>query len=701
MLSSLHKKHLCLIVLSGLVVLIPGYFLVLGGDQPRPGYLDRDTRKALIPGLQVTFTVKKDGRTLRDTRTDRLAALFVPEGHRATPFLPPGPFHATWKGYVKNRLRDEFIFRFKGQGKATLYLNKKQVLIAGPGDLAEAKPVKVELAKGYNHFRLEYDSPVSADAKMRLYWSGETFPLEPVQVNAFLCDGRDATLQTGERLREGRHLFARLHCQKCHAESDKVRPTNDSMPELKRDAPSLANAGARLQANWVAHWVQFPAVVRNRTSMPKMLAHLPVEKASKAAIDLAAYVSSLGKANGKMPEPKLAETGAKLFEFRGCLACHRFTEPKAEDAYDRVSLFYVNEKYQPGAVAEYLTDTHKHYRWNPMPKFQLNPQEAGALAAFIRREASGKLLQHQVGDVAKGKQAFAEFGCNNCHAVDDKGVQRMIKADDPFAAMPDKGCLAKTADGRGKAPFFSLKDEQRSALQAFLKTDAESLAALVPAEFSRRQVKQLNCTACHQRDTSYAKLVNVIADEGYTGLTPDPIPPLTWVGEKLHPQWSEQLLAGKLKYRLRSHFKTHMPAFPEQAKLLAIGLSHEHGFSSTEKQTIPWNKQAAEVGKTITVSNKGFACNRCHAIGSKPATAPEQALSTNLSYARQRLRYEYYTRWMLHPQRVNPTTAMIQFAPDSRTTPLKTFYNGNARQQFDAVWHYLKVLDDDNRNAPK
>jgi hypothetical protein len=258
---------------------------------------------------------------------------------------------------------------------------------------------------------------------------------------------------------------------------------------------------------------------------------------------------------------------------------------------------------------------------------------------------------------------------------------------------PAKGCLAADAAARGDAPDFRLSNEGLADVVRFLKSDrgAESLARSVPAEFSRRQVPLLNCTACHARDDADPRLPTAIGLEGNIGQLPDEIPPLTWAGEKLDPAWTLRLLSGELGYRLRPHFRAHMPAFPARAEWLAVGLSHEHGFPATADPGPAYDEQAAQVGAEVIAAQSGLACNRCHAIDQTPATAPEQALSTNLSFARDRLRYGYYMRWMLFPQRIDPRTRMLKFAPDAKTTPLK-IHEGDARKQFEAVWHHLRHL---------
>jgi hypothetical protein len=49
---------------------------------------------------------------------------------------------------------------------------------------------------------------------------------------------------------------------------------------------------------------------------------------------------------------------------------------------------------------------------------------------------------------------------------------------------------------------------------------------------------------------------------------------------------------------------------------------------------------------------------------------------------------------MLYPKRIDPTAPMTQFSEDGRTTTLTDALNGNARQQFDAIWHYMQTLPD-------
>ena len=57
-----------------------------------------------------------------------------------------------------------------------------------------------------------------------------------------------------------------------------------------------------------------------------------------------------------------------------------------------------------------------------------------------------------------------------------------------------------------------------------------------------------------------------------------------------------------------------------------------------------------------------------------------------------RLRFKFYRRWAINPLRVDPATKMPVFAQDGKTTVVSQFYDGDARKQFDALWHYLGSL---------
>jgi hypothetical protein len=260
-----------------------------------------------------------------------------------------------------------------------------------------------------------------------------------------------------------------------------------------------------------------------------------------------------------------------------------------------------------------------------------------------------------------------------------------------FPKLPVRGCLADAPDSRGKAPDYPFGDDQRLALRAFLSGGGKSLTLDPPAEFSLRQMKLLQCNACHSRDGQVSRWYAVLTDEG-SGVQPEYLPHLTWTGEKLHPAWTEKMVAGTHDHRARPWLKARMPAFPARAPVLAVGLSHEHGFAPKEDPRPKPDAKLAAIGEKLLPQVGGFNCIQCHAVGAQKAVAPFEAEGINLTDAAQRLRYEFYARWILDPTRVDPTTRMTKFTMDGKTTALMDVLDGDARKQFDAIWQYMQTL---------
>ncbi len=678
-------------------------------EELRPGRLSSEERQSLLPGLQVEYQSLQHPDAPADVGTARMAALHVAEGQGATPFIPAGKFRAAMAGYVKLRLRGDYDFSLAGQGGAKLFLNDQLVLEASGDDLSQNKPVHVELVKGYNKLRLEYESLAAGDGAVRLYWSSDEFPAEPIFPQQLMHDGRDAMWQASQTVRQGRLLFAQNHCIKCHAPSDTLAAElarGGAMPEVARDAPSLIASGQRLNADWIAQWLLRPGAVRNHTTMPRVLAHLDEAAQGQHAADLAAYLSQqtdkayqpIAPANGE----DAIDAGETLFEERGCIACHRFSDvDDEEDEYDRVSLHYVDAKYQAGALASFIKDSRHYYSWSRMPKFDLTEGEAAALAGYLRKRSEGTLTPLAASpkaDPQRGAKLFTTVGCANCHSVKQDGSL----SGEPSKTLAEmnltKGCLEADRNG---SPRFPFGDAKRQAVAAFVKSHLPSLAHETPAEFSRRQFDVIGCNACHGRDDEDAELPYVLLDYSELGHPAEPIPNLTWAGEKLRADWAAKLLLGEIPYRPRPHFKIRMPAFPQRGKLLAAGFSAEHGFAPNEDARPKHDAELAKTGEKVAAMHTGLACHRCHAIGDKQATAPFEARSTNLSYATERLRHGFYHRWMHDPLRIDPETKMIKFAQDGKKTGLTDFYEGDARKQFEAVWHYLQMLNDQQQPSDR
>lgn len=669
-------------------------------------------------GLTLTIeSAAKDKAGIADVRAARVLSLRVPEGTPPSAFLAAGAFKATWTGDLLLPLRSEFAFSALGRGALKMTINGNIVLECKGEDFSAVKGEMVRLNKGKNHFACEYTSPDAGDAWVRVFWSASDFAPEPVSPTMFNHDENAKPLAAGERVRQGRMLTATLRCTKCHNADDLVAGSKAAMPELAMDAPSLADVGGRLTVEWMAHWISNPRAIRSNAAMPQ-LSHgdVPEGEALPDARDIAAYLATVG-AGAEVKEEDAADdvatAGGKLFATFGCIGCH--TTPDKEPAADdpgRVSLAYVKAKYKPAALREFLQDPAKRYAWIRMPNFRFNEAEAKKLAAFLLATSAKSFDAGPAGNAEHGKQLVQSSGCLNCHTISNDVKTQLQPA--AFSAIPKdgwaRGCVGKDDAARGKAPDFGLDDAKRDALVAFAATDRASLRQDCPPEFAERQIALLRCTACHSRDNQSdlwddlkaetqdldsgadadieGDAKSTIEGEAPPGSGDQTRPTLTWTGEKLKPEWMAQFISGKLTYKPRVWLRARMPGFAVRGEGIAHGLALEHGCPTVSPEPEKQDPEMAKVGMQLVGRNGGFSCISCHGIAKIGPVAAFEAPSINFKHVSDRLRHEYFTRWLRNPARIIPGTKMPAFVDVDGKSPLPN-YDSDGAKQFEAIWQYL------------
>ncbi|HEX8311048.1 MAG TPA: c-type cytochrome [Chthoniobacteraceae bacterium] len=650
-----------------------------------------------VIGLALTFSA--GGKT--DTRPARLVALHVPAGQPVSPFLAAGPFTATWTGEINRPLRSDYVFSADVSGSFKLTVNDKVVLETAGEATAEKLNKKVRLNKGANRIVAEFASDGKQDATVRLLWSSKEFPNEPVPP-ATMSHAVSPDELSGNRIREGRFLFAEFRCAACHADPS-LPARGTGMPELAQDAPVFDDLGAKYNETWLAHWINDPHSIRPRSIMPKVF-HAPEGKVDQKAADLAAYFVSLGKAEEAKVNPDNGPLGGVLFANLGCIACHSTPDAQGKDENNRVPLAHLKAKWKPVALREYLKAPEKNYLWTHMPNFGLSDQEAEQLTAYLLSGKQREFAAGSAGDAARGAQLLVTANCLNCHA----GMPPMQT---PALAQTlqsgwTKGCMAPDPTARGNAPDFAFTAAQREALQAFAAHGFDSLKQDVPLEFAERQLANNNCVACHARDQTpslwfaleeemralqQAVPAAVTHEEGKPAAgTTAPI--LTWTGEKLQPEWMAKFIAGHIGYKPRPWIIARMPAFKAAAEGIAAGLSMEHGFSPVLTLEPAPEPERAKIGGILLGESGGFNCTTCHGLGERAPTAVFEAPGINLAYTPERLRKGYYHRWVLHPLRIDPDTKMPRFSDDDGKTPLTDHYEGVASDQFEGIWQHLRTI---------
>ena len=151
----------------------------------------------------------------------------------------------------------------------------------------------------------------------------------------------------------------------------------------------------------------------------------------------------------------------------------------------------------------------------------------------------------------------------------------------------------------------------------------------------------------------------------------------------------EEFIAGKTGYELRPWLRARMPGFPTRAKFIARGLATQHGFLPVEEKHGEPDLEMAKNGMKLVGSAGGFQCVACHGVGEMQATSVFEAPAPNFKYSEQRLRKHFYDRWVIAPMRIHKETKMPAFADQEGKTSITDIYDGDARKQYDAIWHYL------------
>jgi mono/diheme cytochrome c family protein len=289
--------------------------------------------------------------------------------------------------------------------------------------------------------------------------------------------------------------------------------------------------------------------------------------------------------------------------------------------------------------------------------------------------------------VAKGRGLFATLGCASCHSLTKDG-----KKAEPLLAAPlleklhaEAGCLA--GKPKSGAPWYALAAEQRSALAAALKAPVPKNAPS-PKEIISRTLAAFNCYACHDRDkiggveeplnSFFATTQPEMGDEGR-------IPPtLNGVGGKLTAAYLRHVLDQGAKDR--PYMLTRMPRFGDaNVGELVDAFAAVDTVEPVAKIAFSQPLSRVKADARHLVGGNALGCIKCHTFAGHRA---EGIQAMELTKMPQRLRRDWYHRYMLNPQAVRVGTRMPAAWPDG-----KTFYpdllDGNTAKQIEAIWVYL------------
>lgn len=700
----------------------------------------------LRPGLVTTYRDDARPHPTEIVRLEPTIALALGPGEAAHPRLTAEGGTVEWKGYLNVLRGGAYRFRVRLRGEFRLKLGGKEALA---GAVREAQAAlkegpEVQLEPGVHAVEVAFTRPPGA-ARVELFWQAPHIRLEPLpfDVLGHLPAKTDASLKPSSLLERGRALAEEANCLGCHP-SAKANPVAKQL--RGRLGPDLSQVGSRAHPGWIERWLESPAKLRPGAAMPALFSADEPGRVERYAV--ARYLSSLG---GPVPVSKnppnvkdrmaSAARGQRLYTSVGCVACHgNLSAEKPGDGppAGRIANFYpvpsvfpltgLGSKTTPEKLAEYLKNPLAVDPSGRMPHLLLQGREAQDLARFLgqsevegmtpalpvapsgeQRTAAFRRVDGRAEELEAfrrlpeasqwaelGKRLVIEKGCNNCHTIAPGGK--------PFASVlagasledlreadrQNKGCLADGAARRGKAPEFSFRPGDREALRAFLRDGLSGPRSPAPAYAARNDLVRFNCLACHTRDGEGGLTPAVVEQlrrfenvENAEALVP---PPLTGVGHKLRTPWLRQVLTAA--GRVRPWMGLRMPQFGEaRVGKLAEGLAALEGAEPDDTvHQVALSSAKIDAGRLLT-GKGGFGCITCHDFAGNPNTGTR---GPDLVGIDQRVRYDWYLRWLEQPQRMAPGTRMPSVFTNGKSL-FDQVYGGNADAQAEALWAYLSL----------
>jgi hypothetical protein len=470
-----------------------------------------------------------------------------------------------------------------------------------------------------------------------------------------------------------------------------------------------------------------PADRDQKASGQENSAGQPGEDATAAKIqvvdqDSQDSANSQAPAKNKPPKPRppSAQIGQRLLLTLGCLACHRVDELGTAGLFSGGDLARVAEKRPSAFFDRWLQDPASINPAHRMPVFSLAAQERADLAAYLitlrsRDVSDAKRVRspHASADqLSRGRALVAQWRCGNCHALPEGAPPPAPMAHRKLHGQSrwDESCLgaAQASEPHRHRPAYGLPAGERTAIRTFVSQYTAGDQSW-PARGARGRLvlEERNCLGCHARE--HAPGIEPLAVQvsgkypALASLLPGMKPPALFaVGDKLHDEALRDAILARSGPR-RPWLAIRMPRFnlpdDEQAALVEYFVQADR-VPPSDIKTHPagaparHDPAALRLAGSRLVTSDGFGCTSCHAVGStEPDTIELKSRGPNLALIGQRMRREFYNRWMSNPARIVPRMEM-----PSLVSPIQGVLDNDLSTQLSAVWH---VLNEPGFNPPQ
>ncbi|MBM3979609.1 MAG: c-type cytochrome [Planctomycetes bacterium] len=701
----------------------------------------------LKPGLITTYSSFTSGEEpKRVRRLEPTPAVALAKGESPHPEVG-SVGEIVWRGHINITRSGKYTFDAEWQG------GQLQINVDGKGALGgkilqlEGGVVPIEVT-----FRRTARDEGTL-VKVTWQGPGFTREPLAYQFLGHLPKDRPATFDRDGAVEHGRFKFEELACIKCHkpATNDAgakllVDRTGPNLTDVaKRAYPGWIYTWLADPARLRPHTTMPKSFTADATGTAERYA------VTQYLVALAGKPLDVVKLPTIPPKDvsQSLDRGRVLYHVTGCAACHNdpIAKKKKDEDDEKLPLapnefvFGLNtlagptakyglgalgSKFTPPTLAAYLQDPLKTNPHGRMPKMNLSQAEALDIARYLCRTQEESVTPDKLplpelrpADLAKtlladataaqkkrfdelvpamqwaelGSRVVAAKGCINCHTIEEKGKPRA--ALDTFGSLNDikkagaKGCLDEKPDV-AKVPVYKLDAKERDALATFVKEGLSTSAAPMPTYQARAALKRFNCLNCHQRDgeggipVELAEQMRLMEkSENADDVRP---PVLTGIGHKTRTTWLRSVLTQS--GRARPWMQLRMPQYGDATVgFLPEALAALEGTTTDDKvHVVPRTNEKLAVGRAI-IGKGGLGCISCHDIGGIANTGTR---GPDLATINQRVRYEWYERWLSQPLRMAPGTRMPQSFVEGKST-LKSVYDGDPKKQAEAMWAYLAL----------
>ncbi len=630
------------------------------------------------------------------------------------PRIAPGPFEATWTGFIEVDSDDPVRFDALVGGELAIELGGVTVLDGRSED--ERTLVRSDRAweRGAGEFPIavRYRSLAGVPARLQIWWESKRFAREPLPAWRLKHDASrlpDA-VHIEAQVDVGRDAARRFGCARCHR--DTFAGADDPPP-----GPSLAGVADRTSREWLLAWLADPAHLRPGARMPKLFTSNRSGYVERAVV--ADFLISLRN----QPTATAAEKhsgdhrkGKQEFLGRGCAACHHVPDmqtPRQDDP-QRFPLDAIGGRTTSDYLAAVIANPATRYPDGRMPKLPLDADVPRHIAAYLELWARPVELPpsdaapsaSELADLAKqlgkadGDQSPATLGaaivrekrCAQCH----EGVGESKPTDVPIATRNEqpesRGCLAGST-----LPRFEFTEEQRQSLSTYARVAPRGRHA---SEFYARQqrLRHLGCYRCHAAEGDVAAPLEEIARTLWAPFLARL--PYQRTPRLIHPlaKYTQEYLTEAIRNGtsgVRPEWYTYrMPAFGDEAGEIVRALAEADGELPDAASAAPTpaaDPTIAAAGRQL-VGFTGYSCTSCHSWNKLISVEVEPgSIGPELTSITSRIRRDWFDRWLDNPARSHPGTAMPSIFRRGEPAILRSVLDGDAARQKQALWTYLAL----------